>query len=464
MIKRIFGYAPLAVVLPLCPSPLAAQDTLPETTQEISDRMVPEGSDPFVVDLTGVFAISGVTGNVIQFDSNFGSYNLELFPTVTPGTVANFLQYVGDGDYINSIVHRSALTNVDNVQVPFVIQGGGFTNTFGGQFLLDTIAANPPIVNEFNLSNTRGTIAMAKTANPDSATSQWFINLRDNIALDNPSNSGGFTVFGRVIGSGMEVVDAIAALRIFNLDGGTFSSVPLTDDFPGFGLPTASQWVTMSSIETIPIFPEANSSKSVLNFSITENSNPGLITASITHSEMQVASIPGQAGFADLTVRATDTNGNTADASFRVEVTQTNSMRWLRTYFTDVQIEAGLDTSDDIDMTGDGITNLLAYAFNLDPRIFHRDLLPAPNIDGANRLTFGFVRDTRATDLTYRVEAGPAPGSLQTIAQSSGGSVPSGSGVITESGGSTTRTVTVSDTVTAEQSQIRFMRLVVTRD
>jgi hypothetical protein len=82
MIKRIIGYAPLALVLPLCQSPLAAQDTLPETAQEISDRMVPEGSDPFTVDLTGIFAISGVAGNVIQFDSNFGSYNVEMFPTV----------------------------------------------------------------------------------------------------------------------------------------------------------------------------------------------------------------------------------------------------------------------------------------------------------------------------------------------------------------------------------------------
>ena len=302
---------------------------------------------------------------------------------MTPGTVANFLQYIGDGDYINSVVHRSEVTFVDNVEVPFIIQGGGFTNTFGGVYPLAPIPTDPPIVNEFNLSNTRGTISMAMTNIPNTATSQWFINLRDNLDLDDPNNSGGFTVFGRVIGSGMEVVDAIGALSRYALPDSEINSVPLTDDYSFPAVPTASQWVTMSSIETIPIFPEADSSRSVLNFSITENANPGLITTSITHSELQVASIPGQAGFADLTVTATDTDGNTTDTTFRVEVTQTNNMRWLRSHFSAGQIESGVDTDDDVDLAGDGITNLLAYAFDLNPNQSNYGIFPLSTTNAA---------------------------------------------------------------------------------
>jgi peptidyl-prolyl cis-trans isomerase A (cyclophilin A) len=77
------------------------------------------------------------------------------------------------------------------------------------------------------LSNMRGTIAMAKTSNPDSATSQWFINLSNNAnSLDVATNAGGFTVFGQVVGDGMQVVDAIAALTLLN-GGGTFGELPI---------------------------------------------------------------------------------------------------------------------------------------------------------------------------------------------------------------------------------------------
>ena len=153
---------------------------------------------------------------IVHVDTPLGSFELELFPDVAPVTVANFLEYVTDGDFTDSFIHRS---------VPgFVIQGGGFT--FNADAITGEVAQAPPIVNEFNRSNLRGTIAMAKVGgDPNSATSQWFINLANNAsALD--GQNGGFTVFGRVIGSGMAVVDAIAAVPIFNA-GGVFSDLPL---------------------------------------------------------------------------------------------------------------------------------------------------------------------------------------------------------------------------------------------
>jgi len=154
---------------------------------------------------------------VVRFDTPLGSFEVELFPDVAPITVANFLRYVSDGDYANSFVHRSV--------AGFVIQGGGFAYENGAPVAIPT---NPPITNEFGLSNVRGTIAMAKQAgNPNSATSQWFINLADNSAALDTQN-GGYTVFGRVVGNGMTVVDAIAAVPTFDA-GGAFTEMPLRD-------------------------------------------------------------------------------------------------------------------------------------------------------------------------------------------------------------------------------------------
>ncbi|MEO1575834.1 MAG: peptidylprolyl isomerase [Pseudomonadota bacterium] len=155
---------------------------------------------------------------VVEIQTVLGNIQVNLFDQDTPLTVANFLDYVNNGAYTNSIIHRSA-TN-------FVIQGGGFT--YDGALPFDAIPTNDPVLNEPVFSNVRGTIAMAKLAGePNSATTQWFINLVDNPAsLDD--QSGGFSVFGVVMGDGMDVVDAIAALDRFNL-GGSFTQLPLRD-------------------------------------------------------------------------------------------------------------------------------------------------------------------------------------------------------------------------------------------
>jgi len=165
----------------------------------------------------------------VTIKTPLGSFDVELFDNDAPNTVANFLSYVHDGSYKDSFIHRSAKDINGNA---FVIQGGAFTapNDTSG---IGTVPTKPPIANEFKQSNLRGTIAMAKTSDPDSATSQWFINLEDNSgALDNPNNSGGFTVFGRVMGNGMDVVDAIAALPTFNF-GGSFPTLPLINFVSG---------------------------------------------------------------------------------------------------------------------------------------------------------------------------------------------------------------------------------------
>jgi VCBS repeat-containing protein len=148
---------------------------------------------------------------VVSLNTNFGPIVIELFETETPGTVDNFLKYVNDGDYINSFFHRSA-NNSDGTD--FVIQGGGFTTTsptFTSTAQFSSVPTDPPIQNEPGISNVRGTVAMAKTSDPNSATSQFFVNLNNsNTFLDSTSNSGGFTVFGQVLD--LRSSDTIAAL------------------------------------------------------------------------------------------------------------------------------------------------------------------------------------------------------------------------------------------------------------
>ncbi|GAC1344885.1 MAG: hypothetical protein NVSMB18_23440 [Acetobacteraceae bacterium] len=141
---------------------------------------------------------------LVRFDTNFGSFLVELYDGLAPITVGNFLTYVSSNSYTSSFFHRL---------VPgFVLQGGGYTDTAANG--IQTIPANAAIANEYNpnLPDVAQTIAMAKLGgNPNSATDQFFFNLVDNTTTLGPSNNGGFAVFGRVV-QGWSVVQAMAAL------------------------------------------------------------------------------------------------------------------------------------------------------------------------------------------------------------------------------------------------------------
>lgn len=141
-------------------------------------------------------------GKFIVINTNIGNIEVELNEVDTPHTTSNFLEYVDSGFYSGTIFHR--------VIKGFMIQGGGFTENMLKK------STQPPIVNEAHsgLKNRRGTIAMARTKQINSATSQFFINVADNSFLDhrNVSSSGyGYAVFGEVV-KGMDVVDEITAL------------------------------------------------------------------------------------------------------------------------------------------------------------------------------------------------------------------------------------------------------------
>ena len=135
----------------------------------------------------------------VTLSTSKGDIVVELYPDKAPQTVKSFLAYVNEKFYDGTIFHR--------VIPGFMIQGGGFTADMNQK------ATHAPVKNEAGngLSNARGTIAMARTSDPDSATAQWFINLKDNTFLDRAEaqDGWGYTVFGKVV-SGMDAVDAIA--------------------------------------------------------------------------------------------------------------------------------------------------------------------------------------------------------------------------------------------------------------
>ena len=152
---------------------------------------------------------------IVEFETNQGNFKIELYPEKAPKTVSNFLYYVDNGFYKETIFHR-VISN-------FMIQGGGFTREMSEK------KTQPPIANESNngLVNSAGTVAMARTNDPNSATAQFFINLIDNNFLNYTSpepSSVGYCVFGKII-EGMNVVHKIGQLPTGNSRG--FSDVPI---------------------------------------------------------------------------------------------------------------------------------------------------------------------------------------------------------------------------------------------
>ena len=161
-------------------------------------------------------AVSAETAPRVALETTEGTLVIELYPDKAPATVANFLQYVDDGFYDGTVFHR--------VIPRFMIQGGGFTRDYRQK------ETREPVANEADngLRNERGTLAMARTSDPHSATAQFFINTVNNTNLNhrgkNPAGWG-YAVFGKVV-EGMDVVDRISALPTGR---GTLNGMPAGD-------------------------------------------------------------------------------------------------------------------------------------------------------------------------------------------------------------------------------------------
>jgi peptidyl-prolyl cis-trans isomerase A (cyclophilin A) len=149
---------------------------------------------------------------MIRFETTLGDFTVELFEKEAPVSDANFLAYIDDEFFDSTIFHR--------IVPGFVIQGGGFTEDMSQK------GTKPTIKNEADngLKNKRGTLSMARTSDVNSATSQFFVNLKDNDFLDNSRGNFGYAVFGKVT-EGMDVIDKIAAVETGRKKG--FDDVPV---------------------------------------------------------------------------------------------------------------------------------------------------------------------------------------------------------------------------------------------
>jgi cyclophilin family peptidyl-prolyl cis-trans isomerase len=185
------------------------------------------------------------TGPVVVLETSLGPVRIRLNPEKAPRTVDNFIQYVKAGHYDGTVFHR--------VMPGFMIQGGGMDANMKEK------PTRPPIRNEAKngLRNSRGTLSMARTSDPDSATSQFFINVADNAALDFGIRGAGYAVFADVI-EGMDVVDRIVAvptttraphanvpvtpvvIKSARLEGGAVRVIPATKVTPGAAAPRAA--------------------------------------------------------------------------------------------------------------------------------------------------------------------------------------------------------------------------------
>ena len=191
----------------------------------------------------------------VRFNTVFGDFEVDLFEEETPGHVANFLAYVDAGDYDNNVIHRAAeLTDGSE----FVVQGGAFRyegTPVSSPFELAEVESRGPVTNEPGISNTRGTLALARVGGQEnSGTSQFFFNLQDNTGLDGVD--GGFTVFGEVAGDdGLSILDQIAAVPTFR-GAAPFGELPLRDFGAGDGVRSefgADEFVLINSIVRVDI-------------------------------------------------------------------------------------------------------------------------------------------------------------------------------------------------------------------
>jgi peptidyl-prolyl cis-trans isomerase A (cyclophilin A) len=156
---------------------------------------------------------------IARFQSALGDFDVLLDPVAALVSVANFAAYANRGAYDTTIIHRSTTGNPASIQI---VQGGGF-ELVGNS--LDPVITDPPIPLEAGVANARGTLAMARATGLNTATSQWYFNVQSNPGLD-----FNYAVFGRVIGAGQNVIDAMGRVTVYNASeflGPTFRELPL---------------------------------------------------------------------------------------------------------------------------------------------------------------------------------------------------------------------------------------------
>ena len=288
-----------------------------ESTANLVLRIIRPPAPPLI---SGSFANVNVSPGVITFvptagkfadpdaadacrlTTSLGNFDIILYSLATPATVANFLNYTNAGRYDGSFFHRSP----DN----FVVQGGGYVNS-GSTFT--EVPKFASILNEPGIPNTDGTVAMAKSSgNPNSATSEFFVSVADNTSVLDQQN-GGFTVFGRVAGTGMNVVNAINALprKDYTVTVGgssrTLEDVPMNVAAPAPIAIDPTKLVKVTSVAAIP----------VLRYEVL-SADATIATVVVNGVNVNITGVA--AGTTTITVRAIDLDNQMTSQMFKVTV------------------------------------------------------------------------------------------------------------------------------------------------
>ena len=290
-------------------SAVQAQDlTPPVVVQPVANVVVPVGTTQSKVKLKKTFALQGISGQVVRFTTSLGRMDVALDAVNAPLSVANFLGYVDRGNYTNSFLHRSVQNGI------FIIQGGGFYIPGDD---IESIPSVDPVVNESKVPNTRGTLSMARTNDPNSGTSQWFFNNQDNSAGLGNSTTTGYAVFGRVITNGEAVMDALGALLIVNA-GGVFAELPVLPTYTG-GQIELTDLARVNSVTRIPLISKVEGEAGLLKIKAT-SSNPGLVVPVVSKDKVLLQYVSGATGMATISLKAKDTAGTKVKTSFTVTV------------------------------------------------------------------------------------------------------------------------------------------------
>jgi cyclophilin family peptidyl-prolyl cis-trans isomerase len=259
-----------------------------------------------VVILLGMTS-AALAGTLVNMDFGaLGSLNVDLFDDVAPATVANFLNYVNAGRYSNTIIHRALDQNVNGIGV---VQGGGYDPSF------NPIPTFAPIPLEYHLSNSLGTLGAARTAVPNSATSQWFFNSSDNSGTLGPPNGGGYAVFGWIVNPGGPTLGNIDAVPTYNFNatmGQSFMNLPLQNYTPqdySNGVDPIGHTVVLNGVSIVRTHPSFQNP--INRFDV---NNDGLETPFdrllILNDLANNGPHPANASYVGSTYRYLDTNGD----------------------------------------------------------------------------------------------------------------------------------------------------------
>ena len=348
------------VDLPAAGSGVAPGFSLDALNNPISDTNVAVGStnyidlsgnffDPDTTDTTVTFNVTYSTGGATNPTTQTGQVEVELFDTDAPQTVTNFLDYIQSGAYQNDLFHRIAnlSSSTGNTGTPQILQAGGFTVALDNSTPADLTSISAlttvfqPILSEYSAShpNAAGTLAMALSNGPNSATNEFYFNLSDNSSTLGPANSSGpFTVFGHIVGTpSMTVINNltnpsnyasqdVSNTTTFPLSNGAFASLPLATGFTPLsgsnGFPTGA---TVNDIQLINSIAVTTPSQGHLTYAIVGNSNPNAIsvalganTATSTFDANQMQIVAHSAGTSVITLRITDARGEVVMRQFAI--------------------------------------------------------------------------------------------------------------------------------------------------